>query len=272
MFTSGGTESNNYAIKGAALAGRARGRHIITTAVEHPAVVEVCRWLEGQGFRVTVLPVDADGLVDPADLEQALTPETLLVTVMHANNEVGTIQPIADLAALAHRHGALFHTDAAQSVGKIAVDVEALGVDLLTVVGHKLYAPAGVGALYVRKGVHLENILHGAGQEGGRRPGTENVLLAVGLGEACAVAARDLAANEAHFKALRDRLHAGLHRGAGRRCRPAQRASRPLPAQHPQRQFPGGAGQRIARADRDRGSSLGGGRLPCRRGPGIRRD
>ncbi len=147
VFTSGGTESNNYALKGAALAGRDRGDHIITSAVEHPAVVEVCRWLEGQGFRITVLPVDGHGLVDPADLERAITPETLLVTVMHANNEVGTIQPVAELAAIAHRHGALMHTDAAQSIGKIPVDVEALGVDLLTMAGHKLYAPKGDGAL-----------------------------------------------------------------------------------------------------------------------------
>ena len=213
IFTSGGTESNNYAIKGVARAGRSN--HIITTAVEHPAVVEVCRWLEEQGFRITVLPVDEYGLVDPADLEAAITPETLLVTVMHANNEVGTIQPVAELAAIAHRHGALMHTDAAQSLGKIPVDVEALGVDLLSVAGHKLYAPKGVGVLYVRSGVTLAPLIHGAGQEGGRRPGTENVLLAVGLGHACAVAGRDLDANMAHFAAMRDRLHDGLTRVLG---------------------------------------------------------
>lgn len=215
VFTSGGTESNNYAIKGAALAGGARGDHVVTSAVEHPAVVEVCRWLARQGFRITTLPVDARGLVAPADLERAVTPETLLVTVMHANNEVGAIQPIAELAAIAHRHGALLHTDAAQSVGKIPVNVAALGVDLLTVAGHKLYAPKGVGALYVRHGVALAPLIHGAGQEGGRRPGTENVLLAVGLGRACAVAGRDLDANVAHFTAMRDRLHDGLTRALG---------------------------------------------------------
>ena len=215
IFTSGGTESNNYAIKGAALAGRERGHHVITSAVEHPAVVEVCRWLERQGFRITVLPVDGHGLVDPADLEATITPETLLVTVMHANNEVGTIQPIAELAAIAHHYGALMHTDAAQSLGKIRVDVEALGVDLLSVAGHKLYAPKGVGALYVRSGVTLAPLIHGAGQEGGRRPGTENVLQAVGLGRACAVAARDLDANIARFTAMRDRLHDGLTRALG---------------------------------------------------------
>ena len=137
IFTSGGTESNNYAIKGAALAGRFRGNHIITTAVEHPAVIEVCCWLETQGFRITVLPVDEYGLVEPTTLEQAITPDTLLVSVMHANNEVGTIQPVTELAAIAHHHGALMHTDAAQSVGKIAVNVEDLGVDLLSIAGHQ---------------------------------------------------------------------------------------------------------------------------------------
>jgi cysteine desulfurase len=216
IFTSGGTESNNYAIKGVALAYRERGRHIITSAVEHPAVTEVCDWLEGQGFRITVLPVDEHGLVDPADLEQAITPDTILVTVMHANNEVGTVQPIADLAEIAHRHGALVHTDAAQSAGKIPVDVDALGLDLLSIAGHKLYAPKGVGALYVRDGIQLARLLHGAGQEGGRRPGTENVLEIVGLGQACKVARQDLEANMAHFQAMRDQLYQGLLRELGK--------------------------------------------------------
>jgi len=184
VFTSGGTESNNYAIKGVALAYRERGTHIVTSAVEHPAVAEVCKWLAQQGFRVTVLPVDGTGLVDPCELEQVITSETTLVTVMHANNEVGTVQPIAELAEIAHAHGALMHTDAAQSIGKIPVNVEALGVDLLSVAGHKLYAPKGVGALFVREGVRLTLLMHGAGQESGRRPGTENVLEIVGLGEA----------------------------------------------------------------------------------------
>ncbi len=210
IFTSGGTESNNYAIKGVALAGSERGNHIITSAVEHPAVVEVGHWLEAQGFRVTVLPVDKYGLVDPADLEQAITPDTLLVTVMHANNEVGTIQPIVELAEIAHRHDVLIHTDAAQSVGKIPVKVEALGIDLLSVAGHKVYAPKGIGALYIRRGVQLAKLLHGAGQENGRRPGTENVLEIVGLGQACHMADRDLEKNMAHFQAMRDRLYEGL--------------------------------------------------------------
>jgi cysteine desulfurase NifS len=215
IFTSGGTESNNYAIKGAALARRDRGNHIISTAIEHPAVTEVCRWLEGQGFRVSMLPVDRYGLVEPASLEQAITPDTTLVTVMHANNEVGTIQPITELVEIAHGYGALVHSDAAQSVGKIPVDVDDLGVDLLSVAGHKVYAPKGIGALYIRSGVQLAPLMHGAGHEGGRRPGTENVLEIVGLGKACQIASRDLTPNMAHFEAMRDRLHKGLLRELG---------------------------------------------------------
>ncbi|MGD9375187.1 MAG: cysteine desulfurase family protein, partial [Anaerolineae bacterium] len=210
IFTSGGTESNNYAIKGVALAHRERGNHIITSAIEHPAVIKVCTWLEEQGFRVTVLPVDEYGLVDPASLEAAISADTLLVTIMHANNEVGTVQPIAELAEIAHQHGALMHTDAAQSVGKIPVRVAELGVDLLSVAGHKLYAPKGVGALYVRDGLALAPLIHGAGHEGGRRPGTENVLEIAGLGQACYIARRDLDKNQAHFRDMRDRLHDGL--------------------------------------------------------------
>lgn len=209
-FTSGGTESNNLAIKGVAFARQGRGRHIITSAVEHPAVVEVCRWLETQGFRITVLPVDGDGMVDPEDLKREISAETILVSIMHANNEVGTIQPIAALAEIAHQAGALMHSDAAQSAGKIAVNVDALGVDLLSLAGHKIYAPKGVGALYIRSGTELSLALHGAGQEGGRRPGTENVLEIVGLGKASEVAQRDLEKNATHFQTQRDRLHQAL--------------------------------------------------------------
>jgi cysteine desulfurase len=215
VFTSGGTESNNAAIKGIAWGCRDRGRQIITSAIEHPAVMEVCRWLEVQGFPLIILPVDRDGLINPGELERAISSDTLLVTVMHANNEVGAIQPIAELASIAHRHGALFHTDAAQSIGKIPVSVDELCVDLLTVAGHKLYAPKGIGALYVRDGIHLENLLHGAGHEAGRRPGTENVLEIVGLGHACEIAQRDLTKNMTHFKAMRDRLYEGLRRELG---------------------------------------------------------
>ena len=215
IFTSGGTESNNYAIKGVALAQPGRRRRIITSAVEHPAVVEVCDWLSTQGFQIAVLPVDETGRVDPADLAQTITNDTLLVTIMQANNEVGTIQPIAELAEITHAHGALFHTDAAQAVGKIPARVDELGVDLLSVAGHKLYAPKGVGALYIREGVQLAKLMHGAGQEQGRRPSTENVLEIVGLGKACELAARDPEAERSHLRTLRDRLQAGLFRELG---------------------------------------------------------
>jgi selenium donor protein len=210
VFTSGGTESNNYAIRGAAFARRGEGNHVITSAVEHPAVLEVCRWLETQGFRLTILPVDGDGTVDPADLERALTTNTILVSVMHANNEVGTIQPIRDLSAIAHRAGAVVHCDAAQSVGKIAVNVDDLGVDLLSVAGHKVYAPKGVGALFIRGGTALAKLQFGADHEAQRRPGTENVLGIVGLGAACAIAARDLQRGAANLTQRRDRLHHAL--------------------------------------------------------------
>ncbi len=210
VFTSGGSEANNHAIKGAAWARRDRGRHLVISAVEHPAVAEVAAWLEQEGWRVSRLPVDGKGRVDPADLAGVIDHTTVLVSVMHANNEVGTLQPIRELAAIAHDHGAWLHTDAAQSVGKVPVNVHDLGVDLLTVAGHKLYAPKGVGALFVRRGLTLTPLIHGAGHEGGRRAGTENVLAEVGLGEACALAASALPATTARLAALRDRLQAGL--------------------------------------------------------------
>ena len=159
VFTSGGTESNNYAIRGSVLARRDQGNHIITSAVEHPAVLEVCQWLQSQGFRLTILPVDSNGMVNPQDLENAMTPGTLLVSIMHANNEVGTIQPIVELARIAHRYGALMHTDAAQSTGKIPVNIAELDVDLLSIAGHKLYAPKGIGALYIRSGIKLDKLM-----------------------------------------------------------------------------------------------------------------
>lgn len=210
IFTSGGSEANNLAIRGAAAARRARGNHIITSRIEHPAVSEVCRFLEQRGYRVTYLPVDESGLVDPADVAGAMTSATILVTIMHANNEVGTIQPIAEIARIARDGGALMHTDAAQSLGKIPVDVEELGVDLLSVAGHKLYAPKGVGALYVRTGVELERLIVGADHERGWRAGTENVLEIVGLGAACELVSERLEERAAHLRALRDRLEAGL--------------------------------------------------------------
>ena len=210
FFTSGGTESNNHAIHGMAKRFREKGNHIITSNFEHPAVLEVCRYLEADGFETTYLPVSKDGLVDPADVERALRPSTILITVMHANNEVGTIQPIAEISRIAKKHGIAMHTDAAQSTGKIPTDVEDLGVDLLSVAGHKVYAPKGIGALYVRSPLEPEKFCFGAGQEMGRRAGTENVLEIVGLGKACEIAQQDLENNMARMKFLRDRLHEGL--------------------------------------------------------------
>ncbi len=184
IFTGGGSESDNLAIRGVALARQAEGKHIITQVTEHPAVLNTCHALERwHGFRVTYLPVDSYGHVHPKDVEAAIEQETVLITLMHANNETGTLQPIAEVAEIAHRHGVLVHTDAAQSVGKIPMQVKDLGVDLLTLAGHKLYAPKGIGALYVRQGIQLEPLIYGGGQESGRRAGTENIAYIVGLTE-----------------------------------------------------------------------------------------
>jgi cysteine desulfurase len=213
VFTSGGTEANNWAIIGTANALRDRGRHVVTSAFEHPAVLRVCAFLEKTGCEVTCLPVAPDGVVRVRDLEAAIRPDTILVTIMHANNEVGTIQPIAEIAALARSRGIRVHTDAAQSLGKIPADVQELGVDLLSLAGHKLYAPKGVGALYIRGGVALETFMRGAGQEMGRRAGTENILEIVGLGKACEVAARNMEQSSRHMQAMRDRLHAAIASG-----------------------------------------------------------
>jgi cysteine desulfurase NifS len=208
-FTGGGSESDNLAIKGVAFAQRDGRRHIVTSAIEHPAVLGACLFLERQGFRVTFLGVDAEGLVDVAELRDALTDETLLVSIQMANNEVGTVEPVRELAALAHARGALFHTDAVQAVGKIPVDVEALGVDLLTLAAHKLRGPKGVGALYVRQGITLEPLVHGGKQEGGLRAGTENVAGIVGLGKAAELALADPERWQ-RVRALRDRLEQGV--------------------------------------------------------------
>jgi cysteine desulfurase len=208
VFTSGGSEANNLAIKGTFFALRHQGAHIITSSIEHPAVLAPCRFLERLGASVTYLPVDRTGLIDPDDVLRAITPQTLLISIMHANNEVGTVQPLAEIGAIAGQQGIRFHTDAAQSVGKIPTRVDELGVDMLTIAGHKLYAPKGVGALYVRRGVELESLIHGADHESGRRAGTESALLAAGLGAACAMAA-DLAPMK-RIEALRDRLWQAL--------------------------------------------------------------
>jgi cysteine desulfurase len=188
VFTSGGSESNNHALKSIFFAQGGRDAHIITSQIEHPAVLNPCRFLERLGASVAYLPVNGFGQVDPEDVRHALTPRTILISVMHANNEVGTLQPISEIARIARERGILSHTDAAQSVGKVPTCVDELGVDLLSLAGHKFYAPKGVGALYVRKGVCLEPLIHGAGHESGRRAGTENILLDVALGKACELA------------------------------------------------------------------------------------
>jgi cysteine desulfurase len=214
VFTGGGSEASNLAIKGAFFARRDRGDHIVTTTIEHPATLEPCRFLERLGAAVTHVPVDGAGRVDADAIARAITDRTVLVSVMHANNEVGTIQPIAEIARIARARGVLMHTDAAQTIGKIPTDVDALGVDLLTIAGHKVYAPKGVGALYVRRGVALEPVIHGAGHEAGRRAGTESALLAAGLGAACALAAASMDQNVA-IQRRRDQLWDGLRAAFG---------------------------------------------------------
>ena len=205
IFTSGGTEANNLAIRGVTEA-RPDRRHVVTSVIEHPATANPCRWLERHGHRVSWLGVDSGGRVQVHDVEAALAADTALVTVMHANNETGVVQPIADIARAAQRHGAIVHTDAAQSIGKIPINVDALGVDLLSIAGHKLYAPKGVGALFVRPGTPLAPFVLGAGHERGIRPGTENVASIVGLGVACEIACRDMAEWTARVRRLRDEL------------------------------------------------------------------
>jgi len=204
IFTSGGTESNNMAIIGIARAHQRRDKHIIISAIEHPAVLNVCAYLEKSGFRVTRLPVDRQGRVAPEDLENAIQEDTVLVSVMHANNEVGTVQPINELTEIAHSHDIMFHTDAAQSVGKIPVRIPELDVDLLSIAGHKIYAPKGIGILYKRKEVEVENILFGAGQEMGYRPGTENVPYIAAIGKACEIISEKLPKYSNQMRKLRD--------------------------------------------------------------------
>ena len=210
IFTSGGTESNNYAIKGSAYTLRNKGNHIITSKIEHPSVLKSCKFLETDGFDIIYLPVNEFGLISLSDVEKSIKPATILITIMHSNNEIGTIQPIEQISKLAKKHNIVFHTDAVQSAGKIPISVDRLGVSMLSIAGHKIYAPKGIGALYIKRGIKLTKLIHGAGQENNTRAGTENVLEIVGLGKACEIAGRDLDKNAANMKDMRDRLYNGL--------------------------------------------------------------
>jgi cysteine desulfurase len=229
VFTSSGTESNNYAIRGIAFANQEKGKHIITSSIEHPSVIEVCKYLSFLGWNITYLPVDMNGKLNPKDVSNAIQKDTVLITIMHANNEVGTIQPVKEIASIAKQSHIAFHTDAAQSVGKIDTDVNKLGVDLLTIAGHKLYAPKGIGALYIKQGTRIENLMYGAGQEYGLRPGTENVIHIVALGKACEIAKRDFGKNVNTMLSTRERLLNGLKNKLGERIKVNGELSNSLP-------------------------------------------
>jgi cysteine desulfurase len=210
IFTSGGTEADNTAVKGVAFALRDKGKHIITSQIEHHAILNACRYLEGFGFEVTVLPADGYGIVDLDALKRAIRRDTVLITIMHANNEIGTIEPIEEIMGIAHDHGICVHTDAIQTVGKLPIDVKALGVDLLSLSGHKMYGPKGIGALYVRTGVKVDPLVHGGHHERNRRAGTENIPGIIGLGKAAEVVRAELSHNERKVRALRDKLEEGI--------------------------------------------------------------
>ncbi|GAB6284282.1 MAG: cysteine desulfurase NifS [Methanoregula sp.] len=205
-FTSGGSESDNWALKGVAWANRKRGNHIITTRIEHHAILHAAQFLEREGFDVTYLPVDRYGLVDPATLEAAITEKTILISIMYANNEIGTIEPIAELGAIARAHKVYFHTDAVQAIGNVPIDVKAQNIDMLSLSAHKFYGPKGVGALYIKKGVRIENLVHGGAQERKRRAGTENLAGIIGMGKAIELATADIPAHNQRIRAMRDRL------------------------------------------------------------------
>lgn len=209
-FTSGGTEADNWAIGGVAAALRERGNHIITSSIEHPAVLHPCRALEKQGYRVTYIGVDEFGRVDPGDVEDSITDQTILVSIMAANNEIGTLQPIEEIGRVAHGHDILFHTDAVQAIGAIPIDVDEMGVDLLSLSAHKFYGPKGVGALYIRRGTRIESLIRGGGQERGRRSGTENVPGIVGLGCAIELATAEIEERDLRMSGMRDRLIRGI--------------------------------------------------------------
>jgi cysteine desulfurase len=210
VFTSGGSEADNMALKGVALANEAKGKHIITSAIEHHAVLETAHFLEKRGFRVTYLPVDKYGTVDPQAVSDAISDDTILVSIMHANNEVGTIQPVAQIGAIAKQRGVLFHTDAVQTVGHVPINLKAMNVDLLSASAHKLYGPKGVGILYVRKGTRLVSLIHGGEQERRRRASTENIPGIVGFGKAAEIAMQEMTEEAEHLTALRDKLIDGL--------------------------------------------------------------
>ena len=210
FFTSGGTEADNWAIKGVAAANRKRGDHIVTSSIEHHAVLHPCQALDKQGYRVTYLPVDEFGLVDPAAVEEAITDKTILVSVMAANNEIGTIQPIRAIAEIAHDHGVPFHTDAVQAIGAVPIAVDAMGIDLLSLSAHKFYGPKGTGALYIRRGTRITTFMDGGAQERGRRAGTENVPGIVGLGKAIELATADIEGRNRRIVEMRDRLIRGI--------------------------------------------------------------
>ncbi len=205
-FTGCGTEADNWALRGAAYANIKKGKHIITTNFEHHAILHTCKQLEKEGFEVTYLPVDSDGLVTPEQLEAAIRPDTVLVSIMYANNEVGTIEPIGELATVAKAHGVLFHTDAVQAIGHVPIDVKAQGIDMLSMSGHKFHAPKGIGALYVRQGVRIQRLMQGGAQERGQRPGTENLAGIVGIGKAIELATADVEDRAAKMAAIRDHM------------------------------------------------------------------
>ncbi len=209
-FTSCGTESDNWAIKGAAFAHQKKGNHIITSSIEHHAVLHTCAWLEKHGFEVTYLPVDEYGRVNPADVEKAITDKTILITIMFANNEIGTIQPVEEIAKIAKAHGVLFHTDAVQAIGAVPINVHEMGFDMLSLSGHKFYAPKGVGALYIRRGVRIDINQQGGAQERGKRGGTENMAQIVGLGKAIEMATADVEGHAKKLAHMRDRLIDGI--------------------------------------------------------------